>query len=173
MIRLFPGLPRPLAVCAALSAGMAMAGCTISEPAAPAIPAFYQPLTAPGARIDNEAARATISAYRLNNGLKPLANDASLQALAQAEAQAMARADRPGAAEAVKAKASAAGFGGEGLSANVSAGYHTFAEAFSGWRESPAHDRTMRAASATRMGIATAFAPGSKYQVYWVLVVAP
>jgi uncharacterized protein YkwD len=31
----------------------------------------------------------------------------------------------------------------------------------------------MKAQSATRMGIATAYAPGSKYQVYWALVVAP
>ncbi len=46
------------------------------------------------------------------------------------------------------------------------------AEAFSGWRESPQHDRTMLAPSATRLGIATAYAPGSKYKVYWALIVA-
>jgi uncharacterized protein YkwD len=31
----------------------------------------------------------------------------------------------------------------------------------------------MKAPNATRMGIASAYAPGSKYQVYWALVVAP
>ncbi|NNC01122.1 CAP domain-containing protein, partial [Corallococcus exiguus] len=56
--------------------------------------------------------------------------------------------------------------------ANLSAGYHTLAEAFSGWRESPQHDRVLLDPRATRMGIATAFTPNSKYKVYWVLVVA-
>ena len=43
--------------------------------------------------------------------------------------------------------------GGE---ANLSAGYRRLAEAFSGWRDSPQHDRVMKDAKAKRMGIATA-----------------
>jgi hypothetical protein len=31
----------------------------------------------------------------------------------------------------------------------------------------------MKTQGATRMGIATAYAPGSKYKVYWALVIAP
>ena len=62
--------------------------------------------------------------------------------------------------------------GVRGAASNLSAGYHTLAEAFSGWRDSPAHNRVMLDGRATRMGIATAYAPGSKYKVYWALVVA-
>ena len=50
--------------------------------------------------------------------------------------------------------------------------YHTLAEAFSGWRESAPHNRVMLDAKATRIGIATAYAPKSKYKVYWALAVA-
>jgi uncharacterized protein YkwD len=53
---------------------------------------------------------------------------------------------------------------------NVSAGYHTLAEAFSGWRDSPAHNKNMLNPAMRRMGIATAYAPGSKYKVYWALI---
>jgi uncharacterized protein YkwD len=31
----------------------------------------------------------------------------------------------------------------------------------------------MKTPGMTRMGIATAYAPGSKYQVYWALILAP
>ncbi len=50
---------------------------------------------------------------------------------------------------------------------NISAGYHTLAEAFSGWRDSPPHRANMLNQGATRMGIAAAYAPNSKYKVYW------
>ena len=53
---------------------------------------------------------------------------------------------------------------------NVSAGYHTLAEAFSGWRQSPPHNANMLDPAVRRMGIATAYVPGSKYHVFWALV---
>ena len=55
---------------------------------------------------------------------------------------------------------------------NVSAGYHTLAEAFSGWRESPPHRATMLNKDATRMGIAAIYSPKSKYKVFWTLILA-
>ena len=55
---------------------------------------------------------------------------------------------------------------------NASAGYRTLAEAFSGWRDSPKHNAVMLDGRATRMGIATAYSPGSKYRVFWSLVLA-
>jgi uncharacterized protein YkwD len=55
---------------------------------------------------------------------------------------------------------------------NIGAGYHTLAEAFSGWRDSSSHNRNMLLAGATRFGIATAYAPNSKYKVFWALVLA-
>lgn len=159
--------------CPALLAGALaafnLAGCV--EAPRGGQPAFYRELGSPSARVDAEAARATISAYRLNQGLGTLTLDAGLMRAAEAEAAAMAAADKPGSAEAVKARL--ARDGERGAEVNLSAGYRRLAEAFSGWRDSPQHDRVMKTPGATRMGIATAYAPGSKYQVYWALVVAP
>ncbi|MET0427810.1 MAG: CAP domain-containing protein, partial [Microvirga sp.] len=42
----------------------------------------------------------------------------------------------------------------------------------SGWRESPQHNRVLLDPAATRMAIATAYTPDSKYKVYWTLVMA-
>jgi uncharacterized protein YkwD len=54
----------------------------------------------------------------------------------------------------------------------VGAGYHTLAQAFSGWRDSPPHRANMLLNGATRMGIAAAYAPKSKYKVFWALILA-
>lgn len=159
--------------CPALVAGalavFGIAGCT--EPARTSQPAFYRDLGSPSARVDANEARAMISAYRMNHGLGTLKLDPVLVEAAEQEAAAMASADKPVQAEAVKARLARAGQ--PGAEANLSAGYRRLAEAFSGWRDSPQHDRVMKTPGATRMGIATAYAPGSKYQVYWALILAP
>lgn len=157
------------AVIAGALAAFGLAGC--AEAPRPTQPAFYYDLGSASARVDANEARAMISAYRMNAGLKALTLDPSLVEAAQREASAMAAADKPGEANAVKARLARAGQ--SGTEVNLSAGYRRLAEAFSGWRDSPQHDRVMKAPQATRMGIATAYAPGSKYQVYWALVLAP
>ena len=55
---------------------------------------------------------------------------------------------------------------------NIGAGYDNLAEAFSGWRESPAHRANMLNRDVTRMGIAAAYAPQSRYKVFWSLILA-
>lgn len=172
-LRCAPAKARAMSCPAAIAGALALfniAGCT-EPPRTSGQPAFYRELASPSARVDAEAARATISAYRLNHGLGVLKLDPALMQAAEAEAAAMAAADKPGSADAVKARLARAGE--PGTEANLSAGYRRMAEAFSGWRDSPQHDRVMRAPSATRMGIGTAYAPGSKYQVYWALILAP
>lgn len=150
---------------------LVLAACqTEQRQARPQTPSFYASMAKSDAVVDAAMARDMIGAYRRNNGLGPLTIDPDLQALAQAEAQAMASADKPSSADAVKARLSSAGY--VAPAANLSAGYHTLAEAFSGWRESPQHNRVLLDRSATRIGIATAYAPNSKYKVYWALVVA-
>ena len=161
-------LPMTCAAALALSA-LGLGGCAEAPAPAPNAAGFYDSLARPGAAVDAAMARAMISAYRGNKGLKPLVLDPGLQALAEAEARAMAGSGKPASAEAVKGRAASAGF--KGPAANLSAGYHTLPEAFSGWRESPQHDRVLLDRKAARMGIATAYAPGSKYKVYWALVV--
>jgi len=55
---------------------------------------------------------------------------------------------------------------------NVSAGYHTLAEAFSGWRDSPPHKANMLNSGVTKLGIAASYAPDTKYKVFWTLIMA-
>lgn len=159
----------PVAIAGALAL-LGIAGC--AEPQRqPQQPAFYRDLGSASAQVDLEQARAMISAYRLNAGLSTLTLDPALVEAAQREADMMARADKPAQADAVKARLVRTGV--PGAEANLSAGYRRLAEAFSGWRDSPQHDRVMKDPRARRMGLATAYAPGSKYQVYWALILAP
>lgn len=159
-------------LCSAVAAlGLSLAGCEPAQRAQTGQPSFYVNLGSPDAKLDRQTARAMISAYRQNNGLEPLILDAGLVEAAMAEAGIMAAADKPSSADAIKNKLSQRGLGA--VEVNLSAGYRTLAEAFSGWRDSPQHDHVMKARNARRMGIATAYAPGSKYLVYWALVVAP
>ena len=72
----------------------------------------------------------------------------------------------------LSARLKAAGYAHKSASENISAGYRTIAEAFSGWRESKRHDAVMRHPTATRMGVGTAYTPNSKYKVFWSLIVA-
>ncbi|MCX7326029.1 MAG: CAP domain-containing protein [Hyphomicrobiales bacterium] len=155
---------------AALAAMLGLAGCADAQRSSGGQPGFYADLGRTDAVVDSAQARAMISAYRMNKGLGILRLDAALSAAALREAQAMAASDTPASAEAAKDRLRRGGTSGPEV--NLSAGYRTLAEAFSGWRDSAQHDRVMRSAGATRMGIATAYAPASKYKVYWALIVA-
>jgi uncharacterized protein YkwD len=64
------------------------------------------------------------------------------------------------------------GFNSKKAVENISAGYHTLAEAFSGWRDSPPHRANMLNAGANRLGIAAVYSPQSKYKVFWALIMA-
>ncbi|MGV6871268.1 CAP domain-containing protein [Pseudochelatococcus sp. B33] len=147
---------------------LGLGGC--STPPATGVAPFYRTLDHAGAVVDADAAAEVLSAYRRNHGLGPVRFDPALAGEASASATAAARADRPASADALKRRL--AGQGVREPGANLSAGYRTLAEAFSGWRESPQHNRVLLQQSATRFGIATAYAPGSKYKVYWALVMA-
>ncbi|WP_246721929.1 CAP domain-containing protein [Methylosinus sp. H3A] len=143
-------------------------------PREPEQPSFYRSLAAPGARVDAEAAREMISLYRRNNGLSTLALDESLREAAQAQADAMAAANSldHNVRGTLDMRLTARGMRSVSAAENVSAGYHTLAEAFSGWRQSPPHNKNLLMKKATRMGLATAYAPNAKYKVYWALILA-
>ncbi len=55
---------------------------------------------------------------------------------------------------------------------NIAAGNSSASATFAQWKASSTHNANMLNKSARRMGIATAYAPNSKYKVYWVLAVA-
>jgi len=156
----------------ALTVAALLAGCA-SQPQAPSArqPAFYANLGETGARLDVADAAQTINLYRQRHGLAPLGVDPDLTALANSEAGAMAGRDAPASADALRRSLASRGVSAPMV--NMSAGYRTMAEAFSGWRDSPAHNAAMLNPRATRMGVAAASArPNSKYRVYWTLITA-
>jgi uncharacterized protein YkwD len=94
--------------------------------------------------------------------------------LAEAQAQAMASRDTLShdVARSFHDRLKGGGYRAHTAAENVGAGYHTLAQAFSGWRDSPPHRDNMLLKGATRMGIAAAYAPKSKYKVFWALILA-
>lgn len=137
-------------------------------------PSFYRNLAQQGAELDAAAAASMISGYRANNGLPAVALDTELMRLAQAQAEIMAKRDKldHGAGKPFVQRLKASGYDAKTAAENISAGYHTLAEAFSGWRDSSPHRANMLLAGATRMGIAAVYTPASKYKVYWSLILA-
>ena len=157
---------------AALAFG-ALAGCANNyEPKVE--PSFYRDLAQPGAELDAQAAASMISGYRGNNALPAVTVDPALMRLAQAQAAAMAKRDKldHNVKKPFVQRLKASGYDARRAAENVSAGYHTLAEAFSGWRDSNPHRANMLLAGATRIGIAAVYTPASKYKVYWALIIA-
>jgi uncharacterized protein YkwD len=158
---------------AALLGLAVLPGCT-SESAPPAQPSFYVSMADAGATVDGAAAASMISGYRGNNGLGTVEVDADLMRIAIDHARAMAAKDKVdrAAGRDFSGRLAAAGFDGKIAVENVSAGYHTLAEAFSGWRDSPPHNANMLNGGVNRLGIAAVYAPQSKYKVFWALIMA-
>ncbi len=138
-------------------------------------PAFYENLAQPGAQVNVAAATSLFSDYRRSKGLPPLEPDEKLLAAARDQVNRMVAADKvthdPGGRGFIQ-RLKASGFVAARSAENVSAGYHTLAEAFSGWRDSPSHNKNMLLPGATRFGIASAYTPKSKYRVFWALILA-
>ena len=113
----------------------------------------------PGASLDRAQAIDMINAYRATQGRPALTPDAGLDGTAQALADQYARTGTPPTTP-------------QELSGmKLSAGYSSFAETFSGWRNNPA-DAAGMLTNATRAGIAVNFNGTSTYGTHWVLVLA-
>ncbi|MDF2799329.1 MAG: hypothetical protein K0R85_2073 [Devosia sp.] len=113
----------------------------------------------PGASLDRAQAIGIINAYRATNGLPALTLDTGLSGTAQALVNQYASTGTPPKTP-------------NGVTAlKLSAGYATFAETFSGWRNNPADAAGLRA-NAGKAGVAVAFNPSSSYGIYWVLILA-
>ena len=161
VLRHFKPAILPLAALAAATAiaacsmgGMAGGGATSAIALAPGLSAR---MDQPGASLDRAQAVGIINAYRATNGLAALTPDAALDGTAQALANQYAQTGTPPRTP-------------EGVTVmKLSAGYATFAETFSGWRNNPADAAGLKA-NATRAGVAVAFNGTSSYGVHWVLV---
>jgi uncharacterized protein YkwD len=156
----------------ALLLTLALAGCAAEAPIEQ--PAMYVDMAAPDAKLDAVAAATMISQYRQNNGLGTVAVDPELMKLAEQQAQTMAslnKLDHDAKAPLTK-RLNGSGYPATQAVENVSAGYHTLAEAFSGWRDSPPHRANMLKGGVTKLGIAASYAPNTKYKVFWTLILA-
>lgn len=151
-----------LTVLATLLVGAALAACSMGggggSATATALPSGLSArMDQPGASLDRAQAIGLINAYRATNGLPALQSDAALDGTAQALANQYSQTGTPPGAP-------------QGLTVmKLSAGYATFAETFSGWRNSPADAAGLKA-RAGKAGVAVSFNPTSNYGIHWVLV---
>jgi uncharacterized protein YkwD len=152
----------------------ALGGCAGSAPPPAGEPTFYQDLAHTGVTLDAAAAASMISGYRSNNGLAAVTVDPELMRMANEQATAMAAHDKMDhdVGRPFRDRIRNSNFSQTVAVENISAGYHTLAEAFSGWRDSPPHRANMLNRSVTRMGIAAVYTPKSKYKVFWSLILA-
>ncbi len=161
-----------LLVCGAL--GIAVLGGCADNPPPSGQPSFYVDLASSDATLDAAAAQSMISGYRNNNGVGTVALDPELMRLATDQARSMAAKDKldHNVGHPFQDRIQKSGFDAAVAVENIGAGYHTLAEAFSGWRDSPPHRANMLNSNVTKMGIAAAYAPQSKYKVFWSLILA-
>jgi uncharacterized protein YkwD len=171
-LMLFDALLKPARAVTLCALTGGLFGCASEKP--PAQPSFYDSMAKPDVQLDANAAASMISGYRRNNGLNPVSLDPQLMQLAETQAQSMAGRDKldHSAGGVLAQRVKHAGYEAKVAVENVSAGYHTLAEAFSGWRDSPPHRAIMLKEGVTKMGIAAVYAPSSKYRVFWALVLA-
>jgi uncharacterized protein YkwD len=157
---------------AAIVLTLLLVGCAAEAPVQE--PSMYANMANPGAKLDTIAAATMISQYRQNSGLGTVEVDPELVRLAETQSLAMASQNKLD--HDVKAplarRLNASGYPANVAVENVSAGYHTLAEAFSGWRDSPPHNANMLKNGVTKLGIAASYAPNTKYKVFWTLILA-
>ena len=138
----------------AVMLGLVIASCSSTGLA----PGLTARLDHPGASINRADALAIVNDYRRGAGLGALVADPSLDAIAQDIAQQYARNGR----QPTKPQGT--------LDVRYSAGYPTFAEVFSGWRNSEADAKMLTLQNATRAGIGGFYTENSPYGSYWTLV---
>jgi uncharacterized protein YkwD len=121
--------------------------------------------------VDPAQAASLISEYRDAHGLSAVTPDPVLQGLAQAQADSMAAHNILSHTinGTLSARFDAAGLAQTTAVENVSAGYFSLPAALAGWRNSPEHNANLLSAKMKHLGIATAYAPGTRYLVFWAL----
>lgn len=123
-------------------------------------PALTARMDSGGARLDAGQALGIVNAYRVSVGAAPVSLDPGLSGVADGLARAYATSGRqpqtPASASAMR----------------VSAGYPTFADTFSGWRNSPPDAAVLARPAARRAGLAVVHSAASEYGTYWVLLLA-
>ena len=163
------------------AAALALAACgpetesapppTVPPPPQPALSQSERERLAAQVHVDPNEAAALISNYRAAHGLSPVVPDLTLQKLAQAQADAMAHKNvlSHEIIGTLKARYDAVDLSRATAVENVSAGYFSLADALRGWQVSPQHNANLLRPGMRKLGIATAYAPGTRYLLYWSL----
>lgn len=151
----------PIARLAAVATLAAILGaCSMGGGGQALSPGLTTPMNQPGAQLNRVEALFLLNDYRRSQGAADVRGDTVLDGTAQTLATNYAKTGGqpllpPGA-----------------LAMRLSAGYTTFAEVFSGWRNVPADAAALATPGATRAGLGVAYDPNSAHGVYWVLVLA-
>ena len=143
---------------AALPAAFAMTLAACSSGGGGLSPGLAARMDLPHAQLNRAEAIGTINNFRTTSGAPAVTEDAGLDATAQALASQYAKTGKqpPKPTGAVQIR--------------YSAGYFTFAETFSGWRNSPQDAPALTDRSASKAGVAAVYDANSPYGVYWVIV---
>ena len=153
---------------------LALAGCAGGEPIAtgPVNPRFAREVA--DTRLDPEAAVAALTAYRASRRLGAVRLDPALTAMAQRQADAMVAANTLShdVAGSFSSRLASAGIDMSEAGENLGAGYFSLDEAMTGWRNSSEHNANLLMKNATRIGVAIAKDPHTRYGVYWALELA-
>jgi len=121
-------------------------------------PGLTTPMNQPGAQLNRVEALFLLNDFRRNQGAVDVRGDTLLDSTAQSLATNYAKTGAqpilpPGA-----------------VAMRLSAGYTTFAEVFSGWRNVPTDASALADPTAKRAGLGVSYDPNSTHGVYWVLV---
>jgi uncharacterized protein YkwD len=157
-----------------LAASLLLTACAEKQLHPPSIEMTPRELAASEVHVDPSAAAETISRYRHEHALSAVQPDPILQKFAQAQANAMAAGDLLSheVDGNLMRRLEAANLRQKTAVENVSAGYFSLSDVMAGWRRSPGHNANLLDPQMRRMGIATAYAPGTRYKVYWALVMS-
>lgn len=134
------------------------------------------PLHSETIAVDSGVVALRVSEYRASRDLPPVAADPTLTAIAQLHARRMASADRmehvlPGEGSFGK-RLEDGNFRSSLAVENIAAGTRTLDDVLKVWRGSPRHDANLLQDGVAKLGVGVAWAPGSRYRIYWCLVLA-
>ncbi len=127
-------------------------------------------------RLDAEAARSLINAYRKQHGLKPVRLNTELTSAAKGHSRDLAQWDRishygsDGSNPWDRVKRS--GYDARLAAENVGTGQASIEEVIKGWKASPGHNKNLLMADAEHMGIALVQDPRTEFKTFWTLVLA-
>ncbi len=124
--------------------------------------------------LDEVAAAAAISAYRVQHGLSPVVVDPTLVKAAAFQAGNNARHGQLSheIGGSFTSRMASVGLAKSWAAENLSAGSETLDQVLARWKASPEHNKNMLLPQIRRIGIARVDAPGTRYKRFWALVMA-